>query len=108
MSRKKSVVPDPSVSLLSADATAALLEQNPAAANLNPMVRKYGFGAEGKRCQTCRFCFGRKFSKTYYKCEHFQPGRGAVSDIRVRWDACGKYEAQTGERRDYPEIEEAA
>jgi len=60
----------------------------------NPMIPKVGRGPEGERCKTCRFLYGKTFSKTYYKCKWRGDTNGAGTDHRVNWNACAKYERE--------------
>lgn len=74
-----------------------LAEQRTKEENVNPCVRTFGLGPDGAKCKTCQRLLGRRFAKTYYKCALREETRGAGSDHRVNWPACGQYlEARHG------------
>lgn len=64
----------------------------PLATEPNPCVRLWGPGPEGAKCKTCVHLFGRRYGKTYYKCDLRRDSACAATDHRVGWRACGKYE----------------
>lgn len=47
---------------------------------------------EGKKCKTCTHCVCRKWDKKYYKCELWCMSHSTATDIRLKNQACGKYE----------------
>jgi hypothetical protein len=57
----------------------------------NPML-VYGPGPADKRCGDCEHLFVRRFAKNYYKCELRSDSFSAVSDHRVRWPTCARFE----------------
>lgn len=70
----------------------------------NPLVRLHGRGPVGVRCKACRFLYGRRFSKTYWKCSQRVETRGPGSDHRVNWFACAKFEPlRKGMKRGKPD-----
>lgn len=49
----------------------------------------------GKICRDCKHCYAKRMSRTWYKCELwdvFFRGSSEASDIRLKNQACGKYE----------------
>ena len=58
----------------------------------NPMAKAHGYGPDDKRCKHCQHLFFRQFDKKYYKCALRQNTKGAATDQRVNWRACGKFE----------------
>jgi hypothetical protein len=60
----------------------------------NPLVPLYGPGPDGAICRDCVHLTVRRFSRNYYKCDLRRDAASPVSDHRVRWPACGKYEAE--------------
>lgn len=51
----------------------------------------------GKICKTCKHCYARRQSRTWYKCELWDNcfrGISEASDIRLKNPACGKYESK--------------
>ena len=57
------------------------------------LLRLYG-PRVGEVCSGCVHLRGYTYSKTYYKCTKAPVSGGAATDWRVRWQACGKYEAE--------------
>jgi len=61
------------------------------------MQELYGL-TQGKQCKTCKHCHGRDYyNKRYYKCDIWDNmfrGSSAASDIRLKNQACGKYESE--------------
>lgn len=58
------------------------------------MQEMYGV-IEGKQCRTCKHLYYYRQSAKWYKCElwdAFFRGHSAASDIRLKNQACGKYE----------------
>lgn len=58
----------------------------------NPMPSVYGFGPTDKVCGDCKHLVAVRMSKTYYKCELRRMSSSAVTDHRVNWPTCGKFE----------------
>ena len=52
----------------------------------------YGLANNGETCKTCKWCYGFRQSKQYYKCEQWIMSHSEATDIRLKWLACGKYE----------------
>jgi hypothetical protein len=73
----------------------AWLEQQKKKQIVNPCVKLYGPGPEGAICKTCRHLGAHWTARKFYKCELRTFSRGPATDHRVRWPACGKYEAKT-------------
>lgn len=59
----------------------------------NPLLPIFGPGPEGARCGSCAFLTANVGSRIYYKCRLRSTSGSASTDHRVRWPACGKYEA---------------
>ncbi len=60
----------------------------------NPMLVAYGPGPEGARCGTCvQFDVQGGVAGRYFKCRLRGITSGPGTDHRVRWPACGRYEA---------------
>lgn len=52
---------------------------------------------EGKTCRTCKHCYVKRRSRAWYKCELWMnlfSGCSEASDIRLKNNACGKYEEE--------------
>ncbi len=60
---------------------------------VNPLLRVYGPGPEGAICRDCVYLRAHQQSKRWYKCVLRAPG-GPATDHRVRWQACGRFEAR--------------
>lgn len=66
------------------------------AATSNPLLAVYGPGPDGAKCGTCVHIFAwGDVAGRYYKCELRRVSRSVVTDHRVRWPACGRYEKET-------------
>lgn len=61
---------------------------------VNPCIEIHGKGPDGVQCKTCKLLFAHICSKTYYKCGLRGFTRGPGTDHKVRWPACGKYQAR--------------
>ena len=59
----------------------------------NPCLLLYGAGPESTTCATCTHLHALHMGGTYYKCDLRRLSRSAATDHRMRWPACGKYEA---------------
>ena len=57
----------------------------------NPLVMLYGV-TEGRQCKTCKHLTSHTRARTYYKCLLRGVTRGAGTDHRAGWPACGRYE----------------
>lgn len=58
------------------------------------MHKAYGV-TEGQRCLTCAHLFARRYhDKTYWKCDKSAVTRGAGSDWRKSWRACGLWQKE--------------
>ena len=62
--------------------------------SVNPCLRVYGLGPDGKTCKTCKHLVAKRYANTYYKCALRKNTGGAGTDHRVNWTACGKWEAE--------------
>lgn len=54
-----------------------------------------------KTCKTCKHCYQSGNNRKYYKCEIWDKcfkGSSSASDIRLKWQACGKYESEVEEQ----------
>jgi hypothetical protein len=61
----------------------------------NPLVRLFGKGPEGATCKTCHHAWLKDYhDKRYWKCELRPHTFGAGTDIRLKWDACARYEEE--------------
>ena len=73
----------------------------PPAPNKTPTMQQLYGVFEDKQCKTCEHCYcDRYHDHRYYKCELWDnmfKGRSAASDIRLKNQACGKYEAHNNE-----------
>lgn len=62
---------------------------------VNPCLKLYGKGPEGKRCKACKHLLAKRRGRTWYKCE-LRAGTyhktSPVSDHRANWPACGRFE----------------
>lgn len=59
----------------------------------SPMVRKHGLSSERETCKTCKHLFRKEYrAGAYYKCRLLGDTNGDGTDIRLKWDACGRYE----------------
>jgi hypothetical protein len=60
-----------------------------------PMQELYGL-TQGKTCKTCKHCLKIDYHcKTYYKCELWVISNSEATDIRLKNNACGKYESES-------------
>jgi hypothetical protein len=57
----------------------------------NPMIKLHG-ETKGQKCKNCAHLCIREFSRKYYKCALWKCSGSAVTDIKVNWPACGKFE----------------
>jgi hypothetical protein len=61
------------------------------------MHRLHGVDPAGRQCGQCQYFFERGGTAgTYYKCRHSRITGGPATDWRVRWPACGRFEARQG------------
>ena len=57
-----------------------------------PMQALYGI-TKGKTCKTCKHCICMyHHTRSYYKCELWIISHSSATDIRLKNNACGKYE----------------
>ena len=59
------------------------------------MHKMYGISA-GHTCGKCALMLRRKFSATYLKCSRSTMTRGAATDWRASWPACGLFQQGEG------------
>lgn len=60
---------------------------------VNPMIAMFGKGPENVICKNCGHLFyNQPGRKKFYKCALRTFSRGAATDHKVKWPACGKYE----------------
>lgn len=59
----------------------------------NPCVTVWGPGPEGERCRSCRHLVRPGANRAWPKCSLRAITRGAATDHRVTWPACGRWEA---------------
>jgi hypothetical protein len=60
-----------------------------------PMQELYGL-TQGKTCKTCKHCLKINYHcKTYYKCDLWFISNSEATDIRLKNNACGKYESES-------------
>ena len=64
------------------------------ARTIGTMWYGFGHGPEGAVCGTCVHLRRRTYVKTYFKCERYGVTRGAATDWRARWRACGLWRAR--------------
>lgn len=65
---------------------------------VNPCIALYGSGPEGQPCKDCihlRYAINRNPNARYWKCDLRKLTHGTVTDHRVNWQSCGKYERRT-------------
>jgi hypothetical protein len=60
----------------------------------NPML-SYGPGPEGKRCKDCSHLTAYSYARTYHKCDLRRVSSSAVTDHRVNWPSCARFEEAT-------------
>lgn len=68
--------------------------ENPNSKKTKTMQEMFGT-IEGLTCKTCKHVYCRRQSRTWYKCEIWDDyfrGISEASDIRLKNQACGKYE----------------
>lgn len=59
---------------------------------IRPMYAAYG-KHETETCGKCAHLIANQYhDKIYYKCELLKMTRGAGTDFRRKWQACGKFE----------------
>lgn len=58
-----------------------------------------GSGPAGETCASCihSYLHHRSGSKNWYKCNLVKPTKGAATDLRLKWDACSRFEKKDGE-----------
>lgn len=67
---------------------------------VNPMLAVAGPGPEGRRCGDCvHLRMQGGVAGRYYKCELRGITGGPLTDHRVRWPACGRFEEDPGDDR---------
>ena len=59
---------------------------------INPLLKVYGNGPDGKKCIECTHQFFHEFSKRYSKCELRKITGSPKSDHSSKFPACGKFE----------------
>jgi hypothetical protein len=57
----------------------------------NPCLQVFGPGPEGAKCKTCVHLRYHETARRYYKCDQRAITRGAATDHKVNWPACGKF-----------------
>lgn len=55
------------------------------------MQEQYG-KIEGKTCKTCAHLVQKRCNRTFYKCELWYISDSEATDIRLKNQACGRYE----------------
>jgi hypothetical protein len=60
---------------------------------VNPLLALYGPGPEGAICRDCVHLERHQYGTTFYKCDLRRNTSSPTTDHRVRWPACGKFEA---------------
>jgi hypothetical protein len=71
----------------------AEIKRKQAARKIERMHVLYG-RTEGAQCGDCLSFVAKKLANTYYKCVRFGDSGGPATDWRVRFPACGKFEAR--------------
>lgn len=71
--------------------------KNKRARRLERMHLLYG-RCEDKQCGDCRHFVSHSLAHTYHKCLLFGVTRGPATDWRVRYVACGRFEAKPDEK----------
>lgn len=62
---------------------------------------EYGPGPEGMTCKRCAHCLKIRYhDRIYYKCAEWIMSHSSATDIRMKWDACGRFEAKPGAKPD--------
>jgi hypothetical protein len=66
----------------------------------NPCLLIYGPGPEGRHCRDCSHLYLRSRAGRYWKCD-VRRGHdgGPVTDHRVGWPACAKFDERAGDVR---------
>jgi hypothetical protein len=64
----------------------------------NPLVAKFGKGADGKTCGGCQHLIVKTWDKRYFKCRLRGDSNGSATDHRKKWPACGRFCGPEGER----------
>ncbi len=60
---------------------------------VNPMIAFHGKAEGFFSCRECEWITRENYGKkTYYKCDKRGYSRGAGTDHRMNWDACGLFE----------------
>jgi hypothetical protein len=67
--------------------------EHPKAKKVNPMLAIYGAGPAEAICRDCTHLRVKEWAGRYYKCVWRGNTNGPGTDHRVRWPACGKFEA---------------
>jgi hypothetical protein len=78
---------------LSADRRRTLRQQATLAAGHHPATGVLLAG-NGETCRTCAHAVGRRYAKTYWKCDRVRDSHCAATDIRLSWPACALWEAE--------------
>jgi hypothetical protein len=55
-------------------------------------IRELHGKRDDKICKNCIHCIAAGKNRTFYKCDMSKITRGAATDWRVHWPACGLYE----------------
>ena len=58
------------------------------------MLATFGAGPDGAVCGDCKQFVRWRYANTYFKCTVAGVSHGTATDWRVRWTACGKFEAK--------------
>lgn len=60
-----------------------------------------GSGPAGETCASCihSYLHHRSGSKNWYKCALVKPTKGAATDLRLKWAACSRWEADNEKGR---------
>lgn len=63
------------------------------------MYALHGTDAGARQCKTCSNCIAEEYhNRRYYKCAMSRQSRGAATDWRLSWLACGVYKPIEGDR----------
>lgn len=57
---------------------------------IRAMLMVYGY-TDGHNCKDCMHLIKRGKANSYFKCDLTKMSRGAATDWRAGWPACGKY-----------------
>lgn len=60
---------------------------------IEAMYARYGSGPDGQTCKDCAHLIALAHARNYYKCKVFGVTSGPATDWRVKWLACGAFEA---------------